>query len=115
MSVIIRNVYEIPEERGNCGMRRRLINHEDCNVLGLSYLKIRDARAHFHRFSHEIYYVLNGQGVLWVNDKEIPLKKGATVLIPPLHTHKAIAIKNLEVLVIMASSAAELEDIEYID
>lgn len=115
MNVIIRNVSEIPEERGNCGMRRRLITHDDCNALGVSYLNIRDARLHFHHYSHEIYYVLNGEGVLRVDDKEIPLKKGTTVLIPPLHPHKAIAVKDLEVLVIMAPPAAEQEDIEYID
>jgi mannose-6-phosphate isomerase-like protein (cupin superfamily) len=115
VAVVIRNVEEVPQERGSCGMRRKLITHADCSALGLSHLNIADARPHFHNYSNEIYYVLDGNGILEVDENRIPLKKGTTVLVPPLHVHRAIAANNLEVLVIMAPPAAENDDIEYVE
>ena len=113
MCVIVRNLPDLPTEQGNCGIRRRLITHNDCDILSLSHLSIQDARPHYHRLSHEIYYVLDGEGLLRVNEKDIPLTTGAAVLIPPFHFHQAIAFGRLDVLVIMSPSAAELDDIFY--
>jgi mannose-6-phosphate isomerase-like protein (cupin superfamily) len=42
---------------------------------------------HFHRQTEELYYVLSGRGVMFLNGEERTIEAGDTVLIPPLARH----------------------------
>lgn len=112
---IVRNVDELPAERGTCGFRTRLITEKDCDSVGISHLKISDAQKHYHEKTTEFYYVTNGEGELLVNDKLIPLKKGTIVMIKPGTIHQAISHNNLEVLIIMAPPLGEVNDQIYVE
>ncbi len=48
---------------------------------------------HFHKTSEEVYYILEGEGLLSVGEKKIYVKTSDVVLIPPKTPHK---IKNLK-------------------
>jgi mannose-6-phosphate isomerase-like protein (cupin superfamily) len=45
---------------------------------------------HYHKKTTEIYYILEGNGILEIDDDEIKLKKGISVLIKPGCRHRAI-------------------------
>jgi mannose-6-phosphate isomerase-like protein (cupin superfamily) len=59
---------------------------------------------HLHANAHEIQYILEGTGTIWLGDKEVPVKPGDLVIIPKGTPHggtkpdgrpiKAIAIKT---------------------
>jgi mannose-6-phosphate isomerase-like protein (cupin superfamily) len=59
---------------------------------------------HLHSNSHEIQYILEGTGTIWLGDKEVTVKPGDLVIIPKGTPHagtkpngrtiKAIAIKT---------------------
>jgi mannose-6-phosphate isomerase-like protein (cupin superfamily) len=59
---------------------------------------------HLHANSHEIQYILEGTGTIWLGDKEVTVKPGDLVIIPKGTPHagtkpngrtiKAIAIKT---------------------
>jgi mannose-6-phosphate isomerase-like protein (cupin superfamily) len=115
MGVVVKHVERVEQERGSCGARRRLILAEDCAALGLSHVKIGEAREHFHRESWEIYFVLAGDGSLHVDGEAIPLRAGTAVLVPPGSRHRAVSNRDLEVLVIMSPATAEGGDIVYVE
>ena len=59
---------------------------------------------HMHPNTHEIQYILEGTGTIWLGDKEVPVKPGDLVIIPKGTAHagtkpdgrafKSIAIKT---------------------
>jgi mannose-6-phosphate isomerase-like protein (cupin superfamily) len=115
MNIITKHLSQIVPERGSCGTRKRLIDSQECDVVGLSYVAISDARAHLHRTSWEVYYVLAGEGSIEVGEEVINVASGSTVLIPPGTRHCARSSMGLEVLVIMVPPMAEAGDIVYVD
>ena len=58
-----------PEERSTCGFRQRLIRKEDGAPASLTRLRTNEAKPHWHRETHEYYYVLDGSGKLIVGDR----------------------------------------------
>ena len=48
------------------------------------------SRMHYHKKMTEIYYVLEGNGILEIDHEKIKLKKGISVLIKPGCRHRAI-------------------------
>jgi mannose-6-phosphate isomerase-like protein (cupin superfamily) len=47
-------------------------------------------RMHYHKKTTEIYYIFDGNGILEIDNDEIKLKKGISVLIKPGCRHRAI-------------------------
>jgi quercetin dioxygenase-like cupin family protein len=88
---LLRHEGEAPRERSTCGWRDRLISREDQgNVAAWAHaVDIDGAREHFHRRSTELYYVLDGEGVVLLDGQEHPVRKGTIVHIPPGVVHGA--------------------------
>ena len=112
---IVRNVDELPTERGTCGFRTSLFTEKDCDSVAISHLKISDAQKHYHDKTTEFYYVINGEGELLVDHKVISLKKGTIVMIKPGTIHQAISHNKLEVLIIMTPPFGEVWDQKYVE
>jgi mannose-6-phosphate isomerase-like protein (cupin superfamily) len=115
MGFVVRRIVDIPIDRGSCGVRRRIITTAESKQLGLSHLLIEDARLHRHRHTTEIYFILDGEGTIEIEEEFVPVSKGTIVLIPPNMRHRAISSRALEVLVIMSPALAEEGDTEYFD
>ena len=90
LSTLVRHEDEVPRERSTCGWRDRLISREDSNVAAWAHaVDIDGAREHYHKRSTELYYVLDGEGVVLLNGDEHPVRKGSLVHIPPGVVHGA--------------------------
>ena len=90
LSTLVRHEDEVPRERSTCGWRNRLISREDSNVAAWAHaVDIDGAREHYHKRSTELYYVLDGEGVVLLNGDEHPVRKGSLVHIPPGVVHGA--------------------------
>ena len=74
-----------------CGKSKRAFVHEDNQVASMHVVEIsKDSRPHYHKKMTEIYYILEGEGHLEIDDDKVPLKPGVSVLIPPNSLHRAV-------------------------
>jgi mannose-6-phosphate isomerase-like protein (cupin superfamily) len=80
---LVRHEGEAPRERSTCGWRDRLICREDSGVAAwVPAVDIDGAREHYHRRSAELYYVLEGAGVVVLDGQEHAVRQGSVVQIP---------------------------------
>jgi len=86
---IVKQVEDLSEFRSTCGFRRSVLTPEDTDAMSLSVLRINDSTKHSHLKTSEVYYVLEGEGALELDDEVVPLKPGTTVLIRPGVWHTA--------------------------
>ena len=107
---IIRNVYDLPQERGVCGFRRRLITEDDTDAANVSHLVIDDSKTHYHKSMTEFYYVLRGGGDMFLDGEKRPIKEGDMVVIPPGVRHTSEG--DMEVLII-GVPPQELDDVHF--
>ena len=90
LKTLVRHEGEAPRERSTCGWRDRLISREDSEVAAWAHaVDIDGAREHYHKRSTELYYVLDGDGVVLLDGDEHPVRKGSLVHIPPGVVHGA--------------------------
>lgn len=50
----------------------------------------KEIKSHYHKKTKEIYYVLEGRGIIWVNDYRSRCKPGDVILCEPKDKHGAI-------------------------
>mgnify|MGYP000224064466 CR=1 FL=1 len=113
VAVLVRHEAEAPCERSTCGWRHRLLSREDAGrgLAGWVHaVDIDGARPHYHRRSTELYYVLEGEGVVVLDGVEQPVRRGSIVHIPPGVVHGARG--RMRVLVVGIPDIAE-EDLFY--
>src|ERR1043165_1485965 len=90
--VLIRHEGDTERERSACGWRDRLISREDAQLSPAAWahaVDIDGAKLHYHKRSTELYYVLDGEGVVLLGGEEHPVRKGSLVHIPPGVVHGA--------------------------
>ena len=98
---------EQEQERSTCGFRQRLIKKDDGAPASITRLSIHDAKPHWHKHTHEYYYVLEGSGKLVIGGEDVPVTAGDCVWIKPPYMHHAEG--DLEALII-AAPAYDPED-----
>jgi mannose-6-phosphate isomerase-like protein (cupin superfamily) len=106
--LLVRHEGEAPRERSTCGWRDRLISREDAGTGVAAWahaVDIDGARLHYHKRGTELYYVLEGEGVVVLDGVEHAVKKGSLVHIPPGVVHGAKG--QMRVLVVGIPDIAE--------
>lgn len=107
-NVFVRHEGHTPRERSACGWRDRLISHEDAPLHPAAWahaVDIDGAKLHYHKIATELYYVLEGEGVVTVDGEDHPVHKGSLVHIPPGVVHGATG--KMRVLVVGIPDIAE--------
>ena len=90
LRTLVRHEGSVPRERSTCGWRDRLISREDADVAAWVHaVDIDSARNHYHKRATELYYVLEGEGVVILDGQEHAVHKGSLVHIPPGVVHGA--------------------------
>jgi mannose-6-phosphate isomerase-like protein (cupin superfamily) len=90
--VLVRHEGDSPKERSTCGWRHLLISRQDrdSGVAAWAHaVDIDGARAHYHKRSTELYYVLEGEGTVTLDGVAHIVRKGSIVHIPPGVIHSA--------------------------
>jgi len=74
--------------------------------FGVALAEIRNSKEHFHKNTKEWYYVIAGEGKLFLNEKQLPIRENDFVFIPPKSKHFVTkrGRKNLRVLAITIPS-----------
>jgi len=106
--VLVRHESDSPKERSTCGWRHLLISRQDRDTGVAAWahtVDIDGARAHYHKRSTELYYVLEGEGTVTLDGVAHIVRKGSLVHIPPGVVHSADG--RVRVLVVGIPDIAE--------
>ena len=100
-----------------CGVARRAFGEVENGPATLHLTEISaEARTHYHKKLTEIYYVLEGEGHLELDDDRVPLRPGQAIMIRPLTRHRAVGqLRVLIVAIPQFDSADEWFDEEEVD
>lgn len=81
-----------------CGATRRAFVDDPDQTASVHLLELKSEPAvHYHRKMTEIYTVLEGEGVMELDDDRIEIAPGKAVMIKPGCRHRALG--NLKILV----------------
>jgi len=74
-----------------CGTTRRAFVDTSDAPASLHRVTIdNQARTHYHKQLTEIYYILEGEGVMELDGESVPVKPGSSILIRPGCRHRAV-------------------------
>ena len=93
-----RAVQDVKPWAETCGQIRPVLEEKDGAAAEVHHLEITSAKLHYHERTDEIYYVLDGQGRMRLDDEEIELRKDVVVYVPRGVKHRAWG--DLKVLVV---------------
>jgi mannose-6-phosphate isomerase-like protein (cupin superfamily) len=113
---LVRHEGHTPRERSTCGWRDRLISREDIDLAPAAWahaVDIDGAKLHYLKRSPELYYVLDGEGVVLLDGVEHAVRKGSLVHIPPCVVHGAKG--RMRVLVVGIPDIADDDYFEVAD
>ena len=85
-----RDPAEVESWAETCGRIRPLIEEADGAAAEVHHVEIRDAKLHYHEKTDEVYYVIDGQGTMTLDDEVIELHRGVVVYVPRGVKHKAV-------------------------
>ncbi|MFP6858970.1 MAG: cupin domain-containing protein [Roseibacillus sp.] len=85
-----RDPAEVVPWKETCGDIRCLIEEADGAAAEVHHVEIQDAKLHYHERTDEIYYIIDGEGVLVLDDEEVKVHKGVVVYVPRGVKHKAV-------------------------
>jgi len=95
-----------------CGQIRPLIEESDGAAAEVHHVEIDDAKLHYHEKTDEVYYVIDGEGTMVLDDEQIELHKGVVVYVPRGVKHKAVG--RLTVLTVCIPSGV-LHDVHEVE
>ena len=107
-----RDVLSVNPWTETCGQIRPLIEEKDGAAAEVHHLEITEAKLHYHQRTDEVYYILEGEGRMRLDDNEIELYSGITVYVPRGMKHKAWG--RLKVLVVCIPSGV-LHDVHELE
>ena len=84
-----RDLADVQPWSETCGQIRPILEEKDGAAAEVHHLEITDAKLHYHERTDEIYYVLDGQGRMRLDDQEIELHKDVVVYVPRGVKHRA--------------------------
>jgi mannose-6-phosphate isomerase-like protein (cupin superfamily) len=85
-----RDPAEVEPWRETCGQIRCLIEEKDLAAAEVHHVEIDHAKLHYHQHTDEIYYVIDGEGRMQLDEETIELHKGVVVYVPRGIKHKAM-------------------------
>ena len=82
---------EIPATPCPCGSAKRAFMNDRNPVASMHIVNIKqDSERHYHKKMTEIYYVLEGEGHIELDDEIHALSPGVSVMIQPGCVHRAV-------------------------
>jgi len=85
-----RDPREVTPWAETCGQIRPLIEERDLAAAEVHHVEIDHAKLHYHAKTDEIYYIIDGEGTMVLDDETIEVHKGVVVYVPRGTRHKAV-------------------------
>jgi mannose-6-phosphate isomerase-like protein (cupin superfamily) len=95
-----------------CGQIRPLIEEKDGAAAEVHHVQIDNAKLHYHAKTDEIYYIIDGQGTMILDDDEIEVHKGVVVYVPRGVRHKAVGALTVLTVCIPRGVLDDVHEVE---
>lgn len=95
-----------------CGAIRCLIEEKDQAAAEVHYVEIHDARLHYHQRTDEIYYIIDGEGTMVLDDETIEVHRGVVVYVPRGVKHKAVGRLTVLTVCIPRGVLSDVHELE---
>lgn len=87
------DIYQLPIASNVCNqILREVIKLPLINpVISMAHVTMAPNNVslwHQHKIMYEIYFIINGEGILYYNNKSLKVQKGAYLILPPNTPHK---------------------------
>lgn len=109
---IRRDPSDVAPWKETCGDIRCLITEDDCAAAEVHRVEIQDAKLHYHEKTDEIYYIIDGEGKLVLDDEEIEVHKGIVVYVPRGVKHKAVGQLTVLTVCIPRGVLSDVHEVE---
>lgn len=96
---LVRRLDEAPTVACACGQSTRPLTAADLGVCNLHVTLITDSVRHYHRQCTEVYYILQGQGKMELNDDVIDVEPGTIVYIEAGTWHRLFSAEGVRTIV----------------
>jgi mannose-6-phosphate isomerase-like protein (cupin superfamily) len=95
-----------------CGQIRPLIEAADGAAAEVHHVEIDHAKLHYHERTDEVYYVIEGQGTMVLDEETIELHRGVVVYVPRGVRHKAVGALTVLTVCIPAGVLDDVHEVE---
>ena len=89
-----------------------VVEEKDGAAAEVHYVKIHDAKLHYHQRTDEFYYIIDGQGTMILDDETIELHKGVVVYVPRGVKHKAVGDLTVLTVCIPRGVLSDVHELE---
>ena len=96
---LVRRMADAPTVPCSCGQSTRPLTAEDSSLCNLHVTFITDSVKHYHRETTEVYYILEGQGKMELNDDVIDVEPGLVIYIAPYTAHRLLSEEGVKTIV----------------
>jgi mannose-6-phosphate isomerase-like protein (cupin superfamily) len=96
---LVRRLSEAPTVPCPCGESTRPLTRVETPACNLHVTFITDSVKHYHKECTEVYYILEGQGKMELNDDVIDVAPGTIVYIEPFTTHRLSSASGVRTIV----------------
>ncbi len=111
---LVRRRAESPTVLCPCGPSTRILTRADGPLANFHITAITDSVKHFHKHCTEIYYILEGTGLLELGDDVVAVEPGTLVVIEPLTAHRLRSDEGVRT-VVLGIPALDPEDEHFVD
>jgi mannose-6-phosphate isomerase-like protein (cupin superfamily) len=110
---LVRRLEDAPTVPCPCGSSTRPLTSADTPACNLHVTFIQDSVRHYHKECTEVYFVLEGVGVMELDGDRVDVGPGTVLYIPPLTRHRLVSPEGVRT-VVFGVPALRPED-EYFD
>jgi len=96
---LVRRLQDAPTVQCVCGQSTRPLTVADHGVCNLHVTFIKNSVRHYHRDCTEVYYILQGQGKMELNDEVVEVEPGTIVYIEPGTFHRLSSEEGVQTIV----------------
>ena len=107
-----RDPADVTPWKETCGDIRCLIEETDFAAAEVHQVEIQDTKLHYHERTDEIYYIIDGEGKLILDDDEVEVHKGVVVYVPRGVRHKAVGKLTVLTICIPRGVLGDVHEVE---
>src|SRR4051794_31221272 len=96
---LVRTLEDAPTVPCPCGQSTRPLTRADTPVCNFHVTFITDSVRHYHKACTEVYYILEGEGKMELNDAVIDVRPGVVVYIEPHTRHRLWSARGVKTVV----------------
>lgn len=110
---LVREAAAAPTVDCPCGKSTRILTRADNDRCNVHVTSITNSVRHYHKLCTEVYYILEGEGKMELQDDVIDVRPGTVVYIEPNTPHRLWSEQGVRALIV-GMPALVAED-EYFD